>query len=165
MKGISKTEIKLISKLEFEKKQFFTTEDIEEVARDKTQRYNIIKNLLKKDRIEKLNKTKYYLIPIKAQYSSWAEWSFIVADEAMNGKDYCIGGWAAAHYWGLTEQVPAKIEVYSTKRQGQQTIVNTPLIFRRTTRKRLKKTTTRTIKGHTFKILNKEETKRWLSKR
>lgn len=165
MIGLSKTEIAIVAKLEFEKKYFFTSADIDDFARDKTHRYNIIKNLLKKGRIEKLNRTKYYLIPIKAKTGKWAEWDFIIADEVMDGKDYFIGGWAAANYWRLTEQVAMKTEVYSTKRQGVKRFLTSTLIFRRTTHKRLKKTVTKKVDGHPFIILTKEETKKWLSKR
>lgn len=164
MKGLSKTEMKLISRLEFEKKYFFTSKDVDKISKNKTQRYNIIKNLLKKGRIEKLNKTKYYLVPVKAIQGKWAEWTFIIVDEVMDGKDYFIGGWAAANYWGLTEQVPMKTEVYTTKRQGTKKFVSAIIIFRRTTPKRLQQAVKRTIKGHEFKILNKEESKKWLSK-
>ncbi len=165
MDGLSKTEIAIVAKLEFEKKYFFTSADVDDFARDKTHRYNIIKNLLKKGRIVKLNRTKYYLVPIKAKTGKWAEWDFVVADEVMDGKDYFIGGWAAANYWKLTEQVAMKTEVYSTKRQGVKKFLTSTLIFRRTTRNRLKCAITKTIDGHSFKILNKKETKKWLSKR
>lgn len=165
LKGISKTEMKLISRLEYEKRYFFTSADVDDIAKNKTQRYNIIKNLLKKGRIEKLNRTKYYLIPVKSTTGRWAEWTYIIVDEVMNGKDYFIGGWSAANYWKLTEQVPIKTEVYTTKRQGMKKFVSAAIIFRRTTRKRLKKAITKSVKGNTFKMLSKEETKKWLSKR
>ena len=165
MNGLSKKEVELISSLEFDEKYFFTSADVDRFARDKTHRYNIIKHLLRKERIVKLNRTKYYLIPIKAKTGKWAELGFIVADEVMNGTDYFIGGWAAAHYWQLTEQVPMKIEVYSTKRQGKKKFLTTSLIFRRTTQNRLKYAVTKKIQGHRCKILNKTETMKWLSKR
>jgi len=165
MDGLSKTEIEIIASFEFEKKFFFTSADIDEFARNKTHRYNIIKNLIKKRRIEKLNRSKYYLIPIKAKSGRWAEDSFIIADEVMDGEDYFIGGWAAANYWRLTDQIPMKTEVYTTKRQGTKKFISTTLIFRRTTRKKLKESVTKIIKGHKFNILNKEATKKWLLKR
>lgn len=165
MDGLSKTEIEIIAHFEFEKKFFFTSADIDEFARNKTHRYNIIKNLIKKRRIEKLNRSKYYLIPIKAKSGRWAEDSFIIADEVMDGEDYFIGGWAAANYWRLTDQIPMKTEVYTTKRQGTKKFISTTLIFRRTTRKKLKESVTKIIKGHKFNILNKEATKKWLLKR
>src|SRR3989338_164732 len=102
MKGLSKKEVEIVSWLEFNKKYFFATAYIARFSRDKTQRYNIIKNLLKKRRIAKLNREKYYLVPIKAKSGSWSEHPFIIADESCDGAGYFIGGWSAAKYWKLT---------------------------------------------------------------
>lgn len=165
MNGLSKKEVELISKLEFDEKYFFTSSDVDMIAKDKMQRYNIIKNLLKKERIIKLNRHKYYLVPLKAKTGKWSEWSFIIADEVMDGKDYFIGGWSAANYWRLTEQVPMKIEVYSTKRQGRKKFLTTTIIFRRTTKERLKHAIIQKVKNHECKVLDKEESRKWLSKR
>ena len=165
LKGISKKEIEIISWLEFNQKYFFTSVDIEKFSKDKTQRYNLIKNLLKKKRIVKLNKTKYYLIPIKAKSGSWSEHSFIIADEVCNSEDYFIGGWAAANYWKLTEQIPMRVDLFTTKRQGKVQVLNTRIVFHRTTKKRLQYFVTKKIEQHEFKILNREESKEWLKSR
>ena len=165
MEGLSKTEMKVVAELEFVKKYFFTRDDIKHhFSSDSSMRHTIHKLLLK-ERIISLNKNKYYLIPVKAKTGKWADDAFILADEIMNGEDYFIGGWASANYWRLTDQIPAKIEVYSLKRYGKKTILNTPFIFRKTTEKRLKQAVSKKIEGHPFKILSKEESKKWLSKR
>jgi len=165
MDGLSKKEIEIISWLEFYKKYFFTSADVDKFTSDKTQRYNIIKNLLKKKRIIKLNKTKYYLIPIKAKSGSWSEDTFILTDEIMNGTDYQIAGWAAANYWRLTDQIPMQIDVYTTKKQGKMSLLNTKIIFHRTTKKRLKNSCAQKISGHTFQIQTKEASKEWMKSR
>ena len=165
IKGLSKREIEIIANLEFDKKYFFTSKDIDKFSKNKAQRYNIIKNLLKKKRIVKLNRKKYYLIPIKAKSGSWAEYPFIIADEMCNGKDYFIGGWAAANYWRLTDQIPMWTEVYTTKRQGKIKVLNTAIIFRRTTKERLDKAVTKYIEGHPFNILKWQESKKWIKSR
>ena len=67
IKGLSKREVEIIANLEFNKRYFFTSGEIDKFSKNKTQRYNIIKNLIKKKRIIKLNKKKYYLVPIKAK--------------------------------------------------------------------------------------------------
>lgn len=165
MEGLSKKEIEIVSWLEFHKKYFFTSIDIDKFSKNKTQRYNTIKNLIKKKRIVKLNKTKYYLVPIKAKSGSWTEHPFIIADEACNGKDYFIGGWAAANYWKLADQIPMKIDVYTTRRQGKVTLFNTRIIFHRTTKNRLNRTTTERLGKYKIIIQNKEDTKKWLKSR
>lgn len=165
MEGLSKKEIEIISWLEFYKKYFFTTSDIDNFSKNKTQRYNIIKKLLKKKRIVKLNKTKYYLIPIKAKSGSWAEPSFIIIDELCDGKDYFIGGWAAANYWNLTDQIPMHIQVYTTRRQGKIKVLSTSIIFHRTTKKKIEKAAIMNVEEHTFRIQNKEDSKKWIKSR
>lgn len=165
MKGLSKKEIEIISWLEHYNKYFFTSQDIDKFARNKTHRYNIIKNLLKKKRIHKLSRKKYYLVPIKSKSGGAAEPSFIIADEIFNGENYFIGGWAAANYWRLTDQIPMKIEIYSTKRQGEKKLLTATFIFRRTTRKRVEKSVVEKKMGHPFRILSKSEAKKWMKQR
>ena len=162
MKGLSKKEIQIAAWLEFDKRYFFSSADIDRFSKNKTQRYNIIKNLIKKERIVKLNRTKYYLIPIKAKSGSWAEHPFIIADESCNGKDYFIGGWAAANYWKLTDQIPMQIDVYKKKRQGKIKALNSRLVFHRTTQKRIKNAAAKAIEGHVFRIENKKDSEKWM---
>jgi len=164
MKGISATEIELISQLEFDKRYFFTSADVDKITKNKTQRYNFIKNLLKKKRIIKLNKTKYYLIPIKARSGSWAEEDFILVDEILE-KDYLIGGWAAAHYYHLTDQIPMRTDVYTTRRQGKMDVLSSKLVFHRTTPQRIKKAVVKNMAGHAFRIISKQEAKKWVKLR
>lgn len=165
MKGLSKKEIEIISSLEFDKKYFFLSEDIDKFSESRTQRYNIIKNLLKKGRIVKLNRKKYYLVPIKAKSGSWSEYPFIVADEMFNGASYFIGGWSAANYWKFTDQIPMQIDIYTTKRQGKARILNKKFVFHRTTEKKIRNAIKRKIGDHDFIIQNRGESKKWIKSR
>lgn len=165
MKGLSKKETEIIAELEFNDKYYFNRDDIKHHFEKESQMRHTIHKLLGKKRIVSLNKNKYYLIPIKARKGKWAQDPFILADEIFNGKDYFIGGWASANYWRLTDQIPMKIEIYTTKRQGIQKILNTTYIFKRTTQKRIQKSVIKRIKGHKFKMLNLEETKEWMKSR
>ena len=165
IKPLSQKEVEIIAWLEFYQKYFFTIKEIEQFFKNKSQRYNTIKSLLKKRRIIKLNKEKYYLIPIKARTGSWIEDPFILADEIFNGKNYFIGGWSAANYWRLTDQIPFWIEVFSNKRQGKKTILNTKFIFRRTTPERIGSAIIRKVNKHQFLIMNKRQMKKWMKLR
>ncbi len=165
MEGLSKKEIEIISWLEFYERYFFTAEDIAKFTENKTKRYNIIKNLLKKKRIIKLNRTKYYLTPIKAKSGSWSEHPFIIAHESCNGKDYFIGGWAAANYWKLTEQIPMRIDVYTTRRQGRLEALNVKLVFHRTTKQKTGIAVARKLGKHNIMIQNKKDSRKWLKSR
>ena len=162
MEGLSKREMEIVSWLEFYEKYFFSSSEIDRFAKSKTQRYSIIKNLLRKKRIVKLNRNKYYLITTRAKSGSWIEHPFIIADEACGGKDYCIGGWAAANYWHLTDQIPMQVDIYTPKRQGVLRVLNTRLVFHRTTKRRVNRVIVGRIGNHSFRIEKKEDAKKWL---
>lgn len=165
MKGLSKKEIQVIADLEFRKKYYFATKDIKHHFKNKKQMINIVYTLRKKGRIIKLNKYKYFLVPIKARTGKWTDNPIIITDEILNGEDYYIGGWYAAHYWKLTEQIPMQVDIYTTKRQGKKKILNVRFVFHRTTEKNLEKAVTEKIENHPFRILNKEDSKKWMKSR
>jgi len=165
MKGLSKKEIEIVSDLEFQKKYYFTGKDISNHFKNQIQRRNTIYNLKKKNRIIKINREKYYLIPIKARYGKWVDYPFIAVDEICNGKDYFIGGYAAANYWRLTDQIPAQIDVYTIRRQGTVKIFNTRIVFHRTSKRNLKNGVTKKMSNHNFIILNKKKSKKWINLR
>lgn len=161
MKGLSNKEIEVISWLELENKRFFTKQNIKKFFKNGNEINVYIHKLKNKNRIIKINREKYYLIPIKAYNNHWTEHSFIIIDEIFNGKDYYIGGKAAAFYWGYIDQIPTEIYVYTTKKQGSREIFNTKINFRRTTKKNMKDFVTRKIKDHDFIIAGKNKSLKW----
>lgn len=165
MESLSGMEVKVISFLEFEKKYFFTRNEVKQFFRNNSQLTNFIHRLSKKKRIIKLNKTKYYLIPIRAKTGKWSENPFVLADEIMNKENYYIGGWAAANYWNVTEQIPANIEVYTNKRNGSLDVLDTKFIFRKTTQKRINSSVIKKTNEHEFRILNKKDAIKWMKSR
>ncbi len=165
MKGISNREIEIVSFLEFDDKFFFTRNDIKHFFRNSNEMNVHIHRLKKKGRIVKLNKTKYYLIPVRAFKGHWSEHPFIIVDELFNGKDYYIGGMAAAHYWGLIEQIPTQVEVCCTKKQGSKKIFNFAIVFKRVRPASMKDFVRREIKGHSFYVASKARVNAWLKSR
>lgn len=165
MKGLSKKEIKVIADLEFQKKYYFTTDNIKDHFKNKKQMINTVYTLRKKARIIKLNRNKYFLVPIKARHGKWTDNEMIIADEICNSKDYFIGGWAAANYWQLTEQIPMQVDIYTTRRQGKTNILNTRFVFHRTTKKNIEKAVKREIREHNFRIMSRENSKKWMKSR
>lgn len=162
MKGVSGKEINIISLLELNEKFFFTRDDIKQFFKNDNEMNVYIHRLKAKGRIIKLNKTKYYLIPIRAFKGYWSEHPFIIIDEIFNGKHYYIGGFAAAHYWGVIEQIPTQIEVYCTKKQGTRKIFNFTMVFKRVKSLNPKDFVKREIKGHSFLIASKKRVEKWL---
>jgi len=159
MKGLSGKEMEAVSYLELEGKRFFTRKDIEKLFKNKAELAVYIHRLRKKGRIVKISRAKYYLLPIQAYREKWSEHPYIIIDEMCNGKNYCIGGKSAAHYWGYIEQIPTEIDVYSRTRQGKRKFFGFTVSFRRV--RKLPGRTERKIKGHTFMIATREESKKW----
>ena len=162
MKGISAKEMKVIAELEFYQKYYFTKKDIKHHFDNSNRIKDFVYRLKKKGRIVRLNRSKYYLVPVKAKSGKWSDNLFITADEICDGKSYFIGGWTAAHYWHLTDQVPMRIDVYTTRRQGRMRILNINFAFHRTSKKMAAKATTQKIGNRTFRIAPKEVIKEWM---
>lgn len=92
--------------------------------------------LVKKERIIRLSKDRYMLIPIQAHHG-WSEHPFIIVNELFVKKNYYIGNISALHYYGLIEQIPSKVFVYSPTRQGTKKILDFEIMFKRINRKYL----------------------------
>lgn len=161
-KSISEKELGFISKLELKGKYFFTRDSIRGNFTSDNEMNVYLHRLKKKGRIIKLNKEKYYLIPVKAVGSKWSEHPFVIIDETMDGNDYCIVGKAAAYCWKLTDQIPYEYEVYNTKKHGLVKIFDARIDFRKRRKKNIPKGVERFIYGHRFIISSKAESKKWL---
>ena len=165
MENLSKKEIEVISDLEFRKKYFFRKKDIKNHFDNQTQITKTIYHLRRKERIVKLNKDKYYLIPIKARTGKWKEHPFIIANEMFDGEGYFIGGWSAANYWKLTDQIPMRTDVWTTKKQGKSEILGERFQFHRTTKKRVEESNIEKMGEQPFRIQTFEITKKWMKSR
>jgi len=161
-KGLSQKELEFISQLELKKKYFFTRGDIKSHFSSDNEMNVYLHRLKKKGRIIKLNKSKYFLIPVKAVNGKWSEHPFILIDETMNGKEYCIAGKAAAHYWKLIDQIPFEFLVYNTKKHALLTVFNARLHFRKRRKKNFPRNVARKMHGHSFTIATKQESRQWI---
>ena len=159
-KSLSEKELKFISKLELKEKYFFTRTEIRNNFTSDNEMNVYLHRLKKKSRLIKLNKNKYFLIPVKAVGSKWSEHPFILVDEIMNGQNYCIVGKAAANYWKLIDQIPFEFVVYNTKKHYKMTIFNARITFRK--KRKLPKRIRKKVHQHQFIIATKEESKKWI---
>src|SRR3989344_1303381 len=96
---------------------------------------------------------------------AWVEDNFILVDEICNSGEYYIGGWRAANYYHLTDQIPFWTDVFTLNRRGKKIILNNKLIFHELKNIDKSKYIIKKIKGHQFKILTKKESKKWLKLR
>ncbi len=159
-KSISEKELRFISKLELKQKYFFTRDDIKDNFSNINEMNVYLHRLKKKGRIVKLNKEKYFLVPVKAVNNKWTEHPFIIIDEIMDGKDYCIAGKAAAYCHKLIEQVPAEFEVYNKRLHKRVKLFHATFNFKK--RRKLPEKEKRSIYKHKFIIASKKEARKWI---
>lgn len=115
-KGLSKDEIYLISRAEFEKQKLITTAFVQKVFDDKNKAARILVHLKRKGRILRIEKGKYLPVPLKAPNQRWMPNEFLVASLWMGDTPYYIGYSSAYNYWGLTEQVPQTVFILNTQK-------------------------------------------------
>ncbi len=161
-KSISEKELSFISKLELKGKYFFARNDIRNNFKTDNEMNVYLHRMKNKGRIVKLNKSKYYLIPVRAVGSKWSEHPFILIDEMMDSKDYCIVGKAAAYFWNIIDQIPYEYEVYNTKKQGIVQILGVSIDFKKRRRLNLPRPVIKGIHGHKFLIASKSEARKCL---
>ncbi len=123
-KSLSKDELYLISRVEYEKEKLITTEYVRKVFGDKKKSANILSRLTQKKRFIQIERGKYVLVPIKAPEQLWAPNEFILAKLWMSKIPYYIGYFTMYNYWGFTEQIPQTVFVLNTKKSCVKIIGN-----------------------------------------
>ena len=123
-KNLSKDEIYLISRAEFEKQKLITTAFVQKLFPDKNKASRVLVFLTRKGRILKIEKGKYILVPIKAPNQQWMPNEFVMADLWMGDTPYYIGYFTMYNYWGFTEQIPRTIFVLNTAKSRKTIIQN-----------------------------------------
>lgn len=123
-KGLSKDEIYLISRSEFEKQKLITNEYTKKLFGNSKKAANILYKLTKKGRLIQVERGKYITVPIKAPNQLWTPNEFITAMLWMGDIPYYIGYFTMYNYWGFTEQIPQTIFILNTKKSCTKTISN-----------------------------------------
>jgi predicted transcriptional regulator of viral defense system len=115
-RGLSRDEIYLISRAEFEKRKFITTDFVRTVFNDSRKSANILDRLTRKGRFFQIEKGKYFIVPIKAPNQLWMPNEFVAAKFWIGEVPYYIGYFTMYNYWGFTSQVPQIVFVLNTKK-------------------------------------------------
>jgi predicted transcriptional regulator of viral defense system len=121
-KSLSKDELYLISRIEYEKKKLITTEYVRKLFGNTKKAANILNRLTRKERLIQIEKGKYILVPIKAPNQLWVPNEFTLAKLWMGDIPYYIGYFTMYNYWGFTEQVPQTVFVLNTKKSRTKII-------------------------------------------
>ena len=121
-RNLSKDEVYLISRAEFEKQKLITTRFVQKLFPDKNKASRILVFLTQKGRLIRIEKGKYILVPLKAPNQQWMPNEFMVADLWMGAAPYYIGYFTMYNYWGFTEQIPRTIFVLNTLKSCKKEI-------------------------------------------
>ena len=120
--NLSKDEIYLISRAEFERQRIVTTPFVQKLFANKNKASKTVASLVRKGRMIRLEKGKYLVVPIKAPNQQWAPNEFMVAGLWMGDTPYYIGYYTMYNYWGLTEQIPQTVYVLNLKKSAKRII-------------------------------------------
>lgn len=122
MKTLSKSEINLLTRLEFVGKEIYTRKDIVSFCKDKEEASYLIKKLLEKGRLKKIIKNTYFFIPMKAPDGMWAPNEYIIAKALARNSNYYIGYVTVFNSYGFTDQVAQQINIFNDKYSAKKII-------------------------------------------
>lgn len=122
--GLSKDELYLLSRSEYEKQGVITKAFTQKLFKDKKKAANILDKLTRKSRLLQLERGKYIAVPIKAPNQQWSPNEFLVASLWMQDIPYYIGYFTMYNYWGFTEQIPQTVFILNTKKSRAKVIRN-----------------------------------------
>lgn len=120
--NLSKNELYLISRAEYENQKVITSEFSRRLFKNPKRAAEILYTLTKKKRLVQLERGKYLLVPIKAPNQQWMPNELMVAKLWLGDISYYIGYFTMYQYWGLTEQVPQTIYILNTKKSVRKII-------------------------------------------
>ncbi|MFH1877506.1 MAG: type IV toxin-antitoxin system AbiEi family antitoxin [Candidatus Omnitrophota bacterium] len=120
--NLSKDELYLISRTEFEKQRLITTAFAQKLFTNKNKASKVLTSLTRKGRLIQLEKGKYILVPIKAPNQQWTPNEFLVASLWMGDTAYYVGYFTMYNYWGFTEQVPQTVFVPNVEKSRTKII-------------------------------------------
>ena len=117
--SLGPNEAKLLLTLAEKDISVFTAEDAKEILQttDSSAKH-ILMNLVRKRRLQRIERGKYLLIPEEAGVARfWAEEPWVIVPYLVD--EYYVGFWSAMNYWDMTEQIPYTVFV-ATKKQKKQ---------------------------------------------
>lgn len=110
-------ESRLMLELEGRGLSVFTTKDAKDILKTGDPSvWHILHGLARKNRIERIERGRYLLIPARAGVDGcWAEYPWAVLPSLLDV--YYVAFLTAMNYWGMTEQIPYTVFVATTKRR------------------------------------------------
>lgn len=156
--GLSKEELYLISRAEFERQKLITSEFAKHLFGNTKKTADILDTLTRKGRLIQLQRGKYLLVPIKAPNQQWMPNEFIIASLWMGDIPYYIGYFTMYNYWGYTDQIPQTVFVLNTKKSIKKLIANVRYEAVKIDKKKYFGVQKITIEGEEVSISDRERT-------
>ncbi len=120
--SLGPNEAKLLLTLAEKDTSVFTAEDAKEILQttDSSAKH-ILMNLVRKRRLQRIERGKYLLIPEEAGVERfWAEEPWVIVPYLVD--EYYVGFWTAMNYWDMTEQIPYTVFVATTKQKKKSSL-------------------------------------------
>jgi len=120
--NLSKDEVFLISKAEFDRLQLITGAYARTLYNSNRKAADVLSRLTNKGRLIQIQRGKYLLVPIKAPNQQWSPNEYEVAALWMGEAPYYVAYFTAFNYWGFTEQIPQTVYIANLKMNEKKTI-------------------------------------------
>ena len=110
-------ESRLMLTLEERDMSVFTTNDAKDILKTTDSSvWGILNGLAHKKRIQRIERSRYLLIPARAGTDGyWAEYPWVIVPRLID--TYYVGFATAMNFWDMTEQIPYTVFVATTKRK------------------------------------------------
>lgn len=134
-------EIKFLSWVQNRKRFVVRSGDAQTALKiSKQQEAKIYSSLTQRGMIAQIKRGLYLVPPTIPPGGKWAPSAFLILDVAMSdigATQYQITGMSAFNLYGLTEQIPNRIDVYNDKIWGEKNLAGLEFRFIKTDRSRL----------------------------
>jgi len=155
-KTLSAKEVELLTRLEYEGKDIYTSKDVVSFCRDKQRALYLIRKLLTKKRLKKIVKNVYLFVPMKAPGGQWTANEYLIAKALTRGAFYYIGYSTVFSPYGFTDQVAQVICIANDKYSLSKSIFGIKYKMIKVLPNRLYGFETRKIKGEEVAFSKKE---------
>jgi len=151
-------ELRLVLELDREETRIFDTRDAYRMLGTGKDSVNTaLYRLRKKGRIEGIERGKYLLVPARAGYQGrWAEMPFLIARHLV--EPYYVGFASALNHWNMTEQIPDRTYIATTKRKKNTEYGSLLFAFVTLTYSRFFGCVEETVDGGRVRISDREKT-------
>lgn len=129
--SLSRRETEVLATLEREKRPIITLDELADRF-GRPRAYEIVRSLVKKGVLHRLDRGLYRAHPLRSLGRGHAISGVVAATHLLRAEDHYFGGWWAWSFHGLTRQVHgSRIDAFVTRSRPRRTLENARLFFHR----------------------------------